>query len=288
MMQSGMMMSSVRAALSRSARLSTVSPSAISHAKTSLAPAPTSLAPWSFARLVHVHANAGSPVWRPRASLATTVASKKMNLAGTSAVRFFSSSAKNGKAGASTSSSYQDEIRRKNTTGLVYILAIVVAAIGVSYCAVPLYKVFCQVTGYGGTTRQSTLDIAKKMQPVPGAAPITVRFTAQTAASLDWKFKPQQSEITVVPGETALAFYTATNKTSEPITGVASYNITPTKAGIYFNKIQCFCFDQQRLKPNEEVDMPVFFYIDPTFADDPQMAGVDNIVLSYTFFKAKN
>ncbi|GBG27703.1 Cytochrome c oxidase assembly protein COX11, mitochondrial [Hondaea fermentalgiana] len=186
--------------------------------------------------------------------------------------------ARRGFASSSRSSGrYDEEVRRKNATGLVYMLSIVVAAVGLSYTAVPLYKVFCQVTGYGGTTRQSSLDKARSMQPVPGANPITVKFTANTADSLGWKFKPQQSEVRVVPGETALAFYTATNNTDEAITGVASYNITPTKAGIYFNKIQCFCFDQQRLKPNEEVDMPVFFYIDPTFADDPQMAGIDNI-----------
>jgi len=125
------------------------------------------------------------------------------------------------------------------------------------------------------------------MVPVQGAHPITVRFSASTSDTLQWKFKPQQREVQVVPGETALAFYTAHNKTDEPIVGVATYNITPLKAGLYFNKIQCFCFDQQRLRPKEEVDMPVFFYIDPEFVNDPQMANVHDIVLSYTFFKAK-
>lgn len=125
------------------------------------------------------------------------------------------------------------------------------------------------------------------MTPVANARPITVRFSANTSDSLQWKFAPQQREVRVVPGETALAFYTAINLTDEPIVGVATYNVAPAKAGLYFNKIQCFCFDQQRLKPNEEVDMPVFFYIDPDFADDPQMESINDIVLSYTFFRAK-
>lgn len=120
-----------------------------------------------------------------------------------------------------------------------------------------------------------------------GAKPITVRFAASTSDSLPWKFVPQQREVSVVPGETALAFYTAVNNSDEPVVGVATYNVTPAKAGAYFNKIQCFCFDQQRLRANEEVDMPVFFYIDPSFEDDPQMDPVKDIVLSYTFFKAR-
>mmetsp|Transcript_6004 Transcript_6004/g.7566 ORF Transcript_6004/g.7566 Transcript_6004/m.7566 type:complete len:281 (-) Transcript_6004:33-875(-) len=175
----------------------------------------------------------------------------------------------------------------KNQATAIYFLSIVVVGVGVAYAAVPLYKMFCQATGFGGTTRQATMDQAKKMVPVKGAHPITVRFAASTSDTLQWKFQPQQREVKVVPGETALAFYTAYNKTDEPIVGVATYNITPLKAGVYFNKIQCFCFDQQRLRPKEEVDMPVFFYIDPEFAIDPQMANVRDIVLSYTFFKAK-
>lgn len=130
-------------------------------------------------------------------------------------------------------------------------------------------------------------EAKKRAIPVKGAKPITVTFNADVSSSLEWKFKPQQYEVKVVPGETALAFYTATNTSDKPIVGISSYNISPPKAGLYFNKIQCFCFDQQRLKPHEEVDMPVFFYIDPDFADDPKMHNVRNIVLSYTFFKAK-
>lgn len=115
---------------------------------------------------------------------------------------------------------------------------------------------------------------------------LKIRFTAATSSRMAWDFKPQQFEIKVVPGETALAFYTATNQTNEPIIGISTYNVVPFEAGQYFNKIQCFCFEEQMLNPNEQVDMPVFFYIDPEFAEDPKMENVNEIVLSYTFFQA--
>eukprot|EP00924_Labyrinthula_sp_SR-Ha-C_P001474 maker-scaffold_55-snap-gene-1.0-mRNA-1 protein AED:0.01 eAED:0.01 QI:82/1/1/1/0/0/2/422/208 len=151
----------------------------------------------------------------------------------------------------------KDTLRNRNKTLGLYTLSIVIGFIGVSYAAVPLYKIFCQVTGFGGTTRKLTAQEyedmkKKKLTPVTSAPPITVHFEATKSDNLPWTFKPQQTEIKVVPGETALAFYTARNETKDPIVGVASYNITPLKAGLYFNKIQCFCFDQQRLRPNEE------------------------------------
>jgi cytochrome c oxidase assembly protein subunit 11 len=102
-----------------------------------------------------------------------------------------------------------------------------------------------------------------------------------------WDFKPIQSEVKVAPGETVLAFYSAKNPLPVPVNGVATYSVMPFEAGLYFNKIQCFCFEEQRLNPNEAVDMPVFFYIDPEYAEDPRLENVDSIVLSYTFFEAK-
>ena len=102
---------------------------------------------------------------------------------------------------------------------------------------------------------------------------------------MPWIFKPQQTEVVLTPGETALAFYTAKNRTQSSITGVATYNVFPPKAGIYFNKIQCFCFEEQRLRSEEEIDMPVLFFIDPEFLDDPAMDSVNSITLSYTFFR---
>lgn len=104
---------------------------------------------------------------------------------------------------------------------------------------------------------------------------------------LPWKFVPQQREVRVLPGETALAFYTATNKSDEDIIGVATYSVTPGQVAPYFSKIQCFCFEEQRLNAGETVDMPVFFYIDPEFVTDINMKGIETVTLSYTFFKAK-
>ena len=126
---------------------------------------------------------------------------------------------------------------------------------------------------------------ASIVEPVSGAKVIKVDFTADVHSTMPWKFKPTQREVRVLPGETALAFYTVRNPTPKGITGVATYNVYPPKAGLYFNKIQCFCFEEQRLGGREEIDMPVFFYIDPEIVDDPAMQNVQNITLSYTFFK---
>ncbi|CAM9353438.1 unnamed protein product [Choristocarpus tenellus] len=163
--------------------------------------------------------------------------------------------------------------------------SIATAVLGISYAAVPLYKVFCQVTGFGGTTQVADVDKAMKMTPVEGSRLIRVTFDAGVSDTMPWKFRPTQNDVKVVPGETALAFFTATNPTQKHITGVATYNVFPPKAGIYFNKIQCFCFEEQRLKAGEEIDMPVFFFLDPEILDDPAMDSVNNITLSYTFFQ---
>uniref|UniRef100_A0A182MFD7 Cytochrome c oxidase assembly protein COX11, mitochondrial n=1 Tax=Anopheles culicifacies TaxID=139723 RepID=A0A182MFD7_9DIPT len=117
---------------------------------------------------------------------------------------------------------------------------------------------------------------------------LKIKFNADIGASMRWNFKPQQTEIKVVPGETALAFYSAKNPTDHPVVGISTYNVIPFEAGAYFNKIQCFCFEEQQLNPHEEVDLPVFFYIDPEFIEDPKMELVDSITLSYTFFESKD
>ncbi|XP_053495921.1 cytochrome c oxidase assembly protein COX11, mitochondrial [Ictalurus furcatus] len=181
----------------------------------------------------------------------------------------------------------QEEWKQKNKTILTYITAAGVGMIGMSYAAVPLYRLYCQASGLGGTaTAGHDTDLVETMKPVKDRI-IKVTFNADTHASLQWNFRPQQSEIYIVPGETALAFYTAQNPTDKPVIGISTYNVVPFEAGQYFNKIQCFCFEEQRLNPHEEVDMPVFFYIDPEFDEDPRMARVDTITLSYTFFEAK-
>lgn len=150
-----------------------------------------------------------------------------------------------------------------------------------------LYRLYCQTTGLGGSAVAGhASDQIENMVPVKDRI-IKVTFNADVHASLQWNFRPQQTEIYVVPGETALAFYKAKNPTDKPVIGISTYNVVPFEAGQYFNKIQCFCFEEQRLNPQEEVDMPVFFYIDPEFAEDPRMVNVDLITLSYTFFEAK-
>lgn len=181
----------------------------------------------------------------------------------------------------------EDDWKKRNKTVLTYIAAAGVGMIGLSYAAVPLYRLYCQATGLGGTAVAGhNTDQVETMKPVRDRI-IKVTFNADTHASMQWNFRPQQSEIYLVPGETALAFYKARNPTDKPVIGISTYNVVPFEAGQYFNKIQCFCFEEQRLNPHEEVDMPVFFYIDPEFDDDPRMARVDTITLSYTFFEAK-
>ncbi|XP_044269123.1 cytochrome c oxidase assembly protein COX11, mitochondrial [Tribolium madens] len=185
-----------------------------------------------------------------------------------------------------TKNSNEAQKKRIRST-LYYVTAAGVVTAGLSYAAVPLYRLFCQAYSYGGTT-QSGHD-ANKVETMPSIKHrlLKIKFNADTAASMRWNFHPQQSEITVHPGETALAFYTAKNPTDKPVIGISTYNVVPFEAGQYFNKIQCFCFEEQQLNPHEEVDMPVFFYIDPEFVDDPLMEFVDEITLSYTFFEAK-
>lgn len=177
--------------------------------------------------------------------------------------------------------------QKKLRSTVHYVVAAAVLAVGLSYAAVPLYRMFCQAYSYGGTTGVGhDADKVEKMLKVHDRI-ISVKFNADIAASMRWNFKPQQAEIKVVPGETALAFYTACNPTDVPVTGVSTYNVIPFEAGQYFNKIQCFCFEEQLLNPHEQVDMPVFFYIDPEYTEDPKMETVDTLTLSYTFFEAK-
>lgn len=170
----------------------------------------------------------------------------------------------------------------------MYALSVAILVGGLSYAAVPLYRLYCQASGYGGTVRVAS-DIGEKIENMEKQKHrvLKVKFNADKGATMQWNFRPQQTEIKIVPGETALAFYTAKNPTDVAITGVSTYNVIPFEAGQYFNKIQCFCFEEQRLNPGEEVDMPVFFYIDPEFVLDPYLAKVTEITLSYTFFEAK-
>lgn len=148
-----------------------------------------------------------------------------------------------------------------------------------TFASVPLYNLFCKVTGYGGTTKYATIASTRV-----GNKMMKVRFDANVDKNLPWQFKSEQDEVIVRVGENNLVFYTAENKTDKPIVGTAVYNVTPFKAGVYFNKIQCFCFEEQLLKPHQKMVMPVSFFIDPEIENDPNLQDVDTITLSYTFY----
>jgi cytochrome c oxidase assembly protein subunit 11 len=154
--------------------------------------------------------------------------------------------------------------------------------VGAAYAAVPLYEVFCQVTGFGGTTQTAEAAPAVTLD-----RKITVRFNADVGKALPWRFAPAQDRVELKIGEQALAFYRAKNLSGRTITGTAAFNVTPAKVGQYFNKIACFCFTEQELKAGAEVDMPVTFFIDPAIADDPNLNEVTTITLSYTFFETE-
>lgn len=151
--------------------------------------------------------------------------------------------------------------------------------LGMAYAAVPLYTLFCQVTGYGGTTQRAQKPSDTVLDRV-----VTIRFDANVAPGLGWTFHPVQQTKDVKIGENALAFYRAENTTDRPITGTATFNVTPEIAGSYFNKIQCFCFTEQRLEPGESVDMPVSFFVDPAILEDETASHLTQITLSYTFY----
>jgi cytochrome c oxidase assembly protein subunit 11 len=154
--------------------------------------------------------------------------------------------------------------------------------LGFAFAAVPLYQMFCQKTGFGGTTQR-----AAELSDTITDRLITVRFNADVHRDLPWKFRPMQTQVRARVGENVMAFYESENFSSRPIVGMATYNVTPDKAGIYFNKVACFCFDEQQLLPKQRVEMPVYFFIDPKFATDPNMKDVQTITLSYTFFEYK-
>jgi len=171
----------------------------------------------------------------------------------------------------------------KNTKTLLAVLMIVAGMIGLAFASVPLYDMFCRVTGFGGTTQIS--------ESAPAAdeildREITVYFNADTNRNLDWSFKSEKTKIKLRVGEQKLINFIAKNKNAAPVAGTAVYNVTPSKAGKYFHKTQCFCFDHQVLTPNQKMNMPVVFYIDPSIADDENMDDVTTITLSYSFFKA--
>jgi cytochrome c oxidase assembly protein subunit 11 len=173
-------------------------------------------------------------------------------------------------------------INRRRNGATVLLLALMVAGMaGLSFASAPLYRLFCEATGYGGTTQRA----AAAPKEIADAL-ITVRFNAETASDLSWEFRPLVREVQVHPGEQREVMYRAINRGSEAVTGTATYNVTPTKAGIYFDKLQCFCFTGQFLAPGESRDMGVVFFVDPEMLKDQGTREVRTITLSYTMFRA--
>ncbi|SLN33269.1 cytochrome c oxidase assembly protein [Oceanibacterium hippocampi] len=168
---------------------------------------------------------------------------------------------------------------RRNRVVVTGAVAAVVGMVCLAYASVPLYDLFCRVTGFGGTTQRA--DAAPE-QVIDRA--FTVHFDASLARGMPWSFRPLQRSVDVEAGEQKLAFFQAHNPTPHRVSGNATFNVTPQKIGKYFNKIECFCFTEQTLEPGETVDMPILFFIDPAIADDPNAAEVKTITLSYTFF----
>ncbi|OYQ32570.1 cytochrome c oxidase assembly protein [Niveispirillum lacus] len=173
------------------------------------------------------------------------------------------------------------EVGQRNVRTAMKLGAVVAGMIGLSFASVPLYDLFCRVTGFGGTTMVSEKAPEKALERV-----ITVRFNGDVNSSINWDFRPDTTAVNVHVGEAMTMSYRAQNLENHAVVGTATYNVTPEKAGKYFNKIQCFCFTEQKLEPGQSIDMPVNFYVDPAIADDPGMADVKTITLSYTFFRA--
>lgn len=170
------------------------------------------------------------------------------------------------------------EPQAKRRTALI-VAAVVAGMVGMSYAAVPIYRAFCQVTGWGGTPQRSDRPANVTLE-----REITIRFDATTDPHLPWKFKPEQISQTLHVGETGLAFYEAVNQAGRSVTGRATFNVTPSKAGVYFKKIECFCFTEQTLAAGEKASMPVSYFIDPKIAEDANLDDVHTITLAYTFF----
>lgn len=170
-------------------------------------------------------------------------------------------------------------MKRTTRTALVMV-ALVCGMTGLAFASVPLYRAFCQLTGFNGTPARADGGSA------PGATgrTISVRFDANTAPALPWRFQPVDHQRTIPIGARNLALFTARNLSARAVTGQATFNVTPSQAGQYFTKVQCFCFTEQTLRPGQEVQMPVVFYVDPRILDDPAARGITEITLSYTFY----
>jgi cytochrome c oxidase assembly protein subunit 11 len=177
----------------------------------------------------------------------------------------------------------QKLLARRNRRVGAAVATVVVGMVGVSFAAVPLYDLFCRVTGYNGTPM-----IGSARPAAAGEQTVTIRFNANTQPNLPWRFEPAQPALQLRVGEEALGFYRARNLSDRPATGISTYNVTPEVVGRYFHKTACFCFEEQTLTPGQEVDMPLAFWVDPRIAEDPNTRGIRTITVSYTFFRSLN
>lgn len=171
--------------------------------------------------------------------------------------------------------------KRRNTILAGGVVAVIFGMVGMSFAAIPLYRLFCAATGYGGTP-----NIGQTAAPGSSGQTIRVRFNADTNPGLPWTFAPDQLQVSLNLGDEQVAFYHATNQSNRPVTGMALYNVTPEKVGKYFHKTACFCFNKQTLSPNQSMEFPVSFWVDPAIRTDPNTADVKVITLSYTFFRS--
>lgn len=170
---------------------------------------------------------------------------------------------------------------RRNRRTLVMMAAVGLSMLGLGFASVPLYRIFCEQTGFGGTTARAAADV--QVQVATGHT-MSIRFDSNVQPGMPWQFYPEHRTDTVTIGRKDMAIFIAKNLSDKPVTGTASFNVTPTQAGAYFTKIQCFCFTQQTLKPGEEVRMPVLYYVDPKILQDPDNKDTQQITLSYTFY----
>ena len=172
-------------------------------------------------------------------------------------------------------------LARRNGRTAALAALLVAAMVGLAFASVPLYRLFCQVTGFAGTPLRTSE--AQASTAATGKL-VSVRFDANVNSALPWQFAPERHTERVAVGARKMAFYTAKNLSDKPVTGTATFNVTPAQAGQYFVKVQCFCFTEQTLKPGEEVRMPVIYFVDPKIMKDPDAGRIDEITLSYTFY----
>ncbi|GGB60178.1 cytochrome c oxidase assembly protein [Blastomonas aquatica] len=175
-----------------------------------------------------------------------------------------------------------DEMARRNRRAGIIALCLAIGMLGLGYAAVPLYRIFCEATGFGGTTMKVSEATAASFAATDRQ--ITVRFDSNVSSALPWRFKPENPTEKITIGARDIAAFEAENLSSKPVSGTATFNVTPVQAGRYFAKVQCFCFTEQTLEPGEKVRMPVIYYVDPAILTDPDTKDIEEITLSYTFY----